>query len=569
MEFPLKTSRERWLAVGLLVLWVFLFLPNLRTNPNWYGDEGEWMEKCWTFIHGTPRVGPIINDFVFPYPYPPLYMLVNGTLLRVFGEDIVVGRALGAVTALAAAAVLFWIGTRLRDKNFGFLCAAAFLVYSEANVNFRWVRSHPMAGTFALASVGFLIRYVQERRVRDIAWAGVMCSLATATNYFTYPLIGAVIMTAAVVNPVAAGTPLPRTVTSRLVRVCVAGATAGAYLVLFVLWYVTVHGMGQLQSRVGLLTSVASNETRPTMMGEVGRFAENVWNLGFKTPTQGPPLPWSGHDWWLTVATIGFVFLPSRDWRLRLWVPFWLLVLMYGVFKKLNNVPLFFYPATIFLPLMAVGFAGVLAWAGGLAKLVAPKLGNVLPVAIAVVVLAGFGLESASGALGRFHTRIDMWTQQSAAGAEAAMAFVNAHTTKNDFVIVPKQIYWLAHRADKKSMLSHCVTIGGGTNDAWPVSIPRELFWFDCHLQNAKYLVLASGVMQNNQPRGIDLIYTRSLAGVQEVVDRAVQARWPVVFTGGHPIALLNVGNGKQWPVVIDGEYMVLANPRFAGDNQK
>ena len=37
---------------------------------------------------------------------------------------------------------------------------------------------------------------------------------------------------------------------------------------------------------------------------------------------------------------------------------------MYGVFKKLNNVPLFFYPATIFLPLMAVGFAGVLTWAG-------------------------------------------------------------------------------------------------------------------------------------------------------------------------------------------------------------
>jgi len=56
MGFPLKTSRERRLAVGLLVLWAFLFLPNLRTNPNWYGDEGEWMEKSWTFIHGTPRV---------------------------------------------------------------------------------------------------------------------------------------------------------------------------------------------------------------------------------------------------------------------------------------------------------------------------------------------------------------------------------------------------------------------------------------------------------------------------------------------------------------------------------
>ena len=124
MDFPFKTAREKAIAVTLIGLWVLLYLPHLRTSPNWYGDEGEWMDKCWTFIHGTPRVGPITNDFVFPYPYPPLYMLINGALLRVFGNDILVGRALGAVTALAAATILFWIGTRVRDKSFGFLCGS-------------------------------------------------------------------------------------------------------------------------------------------------------------------------------------------------------------------------------------------------------------------------------------------------------------------------------------------------------------------------------------------------------------------------------------------------------------
>lgn len=75
---------------------------------------------------------------------------------------------MGAVTALVASAVLFWIGTRLRGKRFGFLCVAPFLVYPEAVINFRWIRSHPMAGTLALTSVGFLIRYVQEKRLQDI-----------------------------------------------------------------------------------------------------------------------------------------------------------------------------------------------------------------------------------------------------------------------------------------------------------------------------------------------------------------------------------------------------------------
>jgi len=550
MKLPFQTKWERNIAIGLVVLWALLFLPNLRTNPNWYGDEGEWMEKCWTFIHGTSRIGPIIDDFIFPYHYPPLYMVVNGVLLRVFGNDIVVARALGAVTALTAGALLFWIGTRLRDKNFGFLCAAAFLVYSEANVNFRWVRSHPMSGVLALASVGFLVRYVQEKRLRDAAWAGVFCSLATGTNYFTYPLVGAVVVTVAVVN-------WRDWKTSRAWRdVIVAGGLACAYAGLFVLWYCAAHGSGQLMTQVGRLTSIANNEARPTFGGEVERFIENVWTLGFKTPTQGPPLPWSGHDWWLTVATIGFVFLPTRDWRLRLWVPFWLLVLMYGVFKKLNNVPLFFYPATIFLPLMAVGFAGVLTWAGELVKQVAEKSKEATAMGVAFIVLAGFGIQSAAGAWGHFHTRIDMWTQQSVPDAEAAMAYVNAHTTKDDFVIVPKQIYWLA-RCDRRSMLTYCARYKGVDNDMpVPVHIPQDLYWFDCSLEQAKYLVVEYGAQQvtlpdgrNGQlPVGIDAVYTIGLRGVREVLQQVQQEKWPAVFQ--------------------QGAYLVLANPRFVKETK-
>jgi hypothetical protein len=454
------------------------------------------------------------------------------------------------VTALAAGALLFWIGTRLRDKQFGFLCAAAFLVYSEANVNFRWVRSHPMSGTWALASVGFLVCYVQEKRLRDAVWAGVFCSLATATNYFTYPLVGAVVATVAMVN-------WREWKSSRAWRdVIIAGALACAYAGLFVLWYSAAHGWGHLMTQVGRLTSIANNEARPTFGGEIGRFIENVWTLGFKTPTQGPPMPWSGHDWWLTVATIGFVFLPTRAWRLRLWVPFWLLVLMYGVFKKLNNVPLFFYPATIFLPLMAVGFAGVLTWVGELVKKIAVKSKDATAMAVAILVLAGFGLQSAAGAWGHFHTRIDMWTQQSATDGEAAMAYVNAHTAKDDFVIVPKQIYWLA-RCDRRSMLTFCARYEGVDNDMpVPTHIPTELYWFDCRLEQAKFLVLEYGVEQRTLPDGrtgqlpvgIDAVYTIGLRGVREVIQQVQQEKWPVVFH--------------------QGAYLVMANPRIVKETK-
>ncbi|HUJ09072.1 MAG TPA: hypothetical protein VL171_03535 [Verrucomicrobiae bacterium] len=564
MEFPLKTNWERGVAAALLILWALLFLPNLRTNPNWYGDEGEWMEQSWTFIHGRPRVGPIVDDFVFPYPYPPLYMLINGTLLRVFGDDIVVGRALGAVTALAAAALLFWVGTRLRDKDFGFLCAAAFLVYAEANVNFRWVRSHPMAGTLALASTGFLIRYVQEKRLRDVVWAGLFCSLATATNYFTYPLIGAVVVTVAVVNPLAAGTPFRRTISTRLGRVAIAVGTACAYSALFVLWYCAAHGEGQLMAQVGRLTSVASNEVRPTFIGEVQRYIGNVLNLGFKTPTHlNPRTGMAGRDWWLVIATLGFIWLPVRREKwLRLWMPFWLLVLMYGVFKKLNNVPVFFYPATIFLPLMALGLAGVLTWAGELcAKGLQSRESKWVPAAIGLLV---FFIPSVKGAWGHFSTRIDQWTQHSVAEAEAAMSYVNQHVAPNDFVMVPKQIYWMAH-CERRSMLTFCARYEGPVNDMpVPVPIPRSEYWFDCRCENAKYLVMASGVdTATERPIGIDLIYVSGLKGVPEQVEKIVDAQWKPVYVGGSgEMALVNV-RGHRWPVAVDGEYLVLENPHL------
>ena len=77
------TKNTKLILAGLLVLWAVLYLPNLRTSPNWYGDEGEWMEKCWQLANGHARNGPVSNDFVYPYPYPPLYMWITGFALRV------------------------------------------------------------------------------------------------------------------------------------------------------------------------------------------------------------------------------------------------------------------------------------------------------------------------------------------------------------------------------------------------------------------------------------------------------------------------------------------------------
>lgn len=529
------TKRECGIAVGLLALWAVLFLPNLRTSPNWYGDEGEWMEKCWQLANGHARIGPVANDFVYPYPYPPIYMWANGWLLRIFGNDVVVGRAFGAVTALAAAGILFWIGRRLKDEWLGALCAAALLVYENADVNFRWVRSHPLTGTLVLASAGFLIRYLQEKRLRDLAIAGLLTAAATGCNYYAVGMIAGVLAVAVWVN----WRHLP-----------VAALTAGSFGLLFVVWYLaTQGGVAHLREQVRLMGGMADPTSAGTILERIGKFL-------FDTPSAivaGKP---AGKDWWLCAAAIGLVAFPEK--KLRVWLPVWVLLLMWPIFKKQDNVSWFFYPAMIFLPVLALGVGGALYQAGKLAGLALKKE---IPPYLPGLVLLLWLVPTFQGATSRFKTMIDGFTQHSIPQAEAAMEFVNARTTADDFVLVPKQIYWLVKKA-RKSMLSHCGPYDGIPNGAWPAPIPRAAYWFDCRGDQAKYVVIASGVDREGQGLGIDLLYTSGVAGGRAVVAKMVAERWPVVFPANAQV-IYPPQLGGGWPVLVGGEYLVLANPRL------
>jgi Dolichyl-phosphate-mannose-protein mannosyltransferase len=541
------TNRERWLMIGLVALWALLFLPNLRTSPNWYGDEGEWMEKCWQLANGQARIGPVSNDFVYPYPYPPLYMWVTGTALRLFGNDVVVGRAVGVLTALAAAGILFWIGRRLKDEWLGFFCAAALLVYENADVNFRWVRSHPMTGMFALASVGFLIRYLNDKRLRDLALAGMFTALATACNYYAVGMIPGVIAVAVWVNW-KRWRELPA-----WRDVLVAGLTAGGFGLVFVGWYLMAHGgVPHLLAQVKLMGGMAQSPPVSEVITRIGRFC-------FNTPTAFTATGPTGRDWWLVLAVVGMAAFPVG--RLRVWLVAWVVLLMWPIFRKQDNVSWFFYPAMIFLPVMALGVGGALEQAGRLAGKALKS--SALPVRLApgVVVLVLWCWPTFGKAWSHFDTLIDAFTQQSVADADAALAFVNANTTSEDFVLVPKQVYWLVKHA-RKSMLSHCDPYNGKTNGAWPAPVPREDYWFDCRWQAAKYAVLASGTSQRGQGIGIDLVYTRGAAGGQEAVAGMLAENWRVVFPPNAQVVYPQQLGGR-WPVAVGTEYMVLGNPRL------
>jgi hypothetical protein len=529
-----KALRGRLTEIVLVAVWALLFLPNLRTNPNWYGDEGEWMEASWTFIQGNPRVGPVNNDHIYPYAYPPLYLLINGALLQTFGYDIAVSRALGAAVALGTCFILLWIGRRLRSRAFGFLCAMTFLVYPEAVINFRWARGHTMAGMIVLASIAFLIRYVQERRLRDVVGAGIMATLATATVYWAYPAMAAVVLTALFVN-------------RRHVLPAIAAAVA--FPCLFTLWYGYFHSGGVFQLVThAALTGALDPSNSMTLAGKAAWLYKNYVDFFLLTTV---PLPdgTAYPDVWLIGATAGLLVFPVRP--LRKWLVLWTLLMPFALCKRGDNISLFMYSAMVFVPLLAVSVAGFLLWLGNCAGNAVSALGAVpnglrnrmVSLAPAAVILGAFGMLSLGGSHLHFRTKIDRFAQYSVRDGEAVAHYINAHTGSGDFVIAPKQISWLLKDV-KTCMLVSSLNYEGHPSSRWPLIIPKNCFWFDCSWRNAKYIVWTYAKDPvSGKLYGLDAAYTLLMPPVVEVLRTVAGEKWPVVFS--------------------QGEYQIAANPKY------
>lgn len=522
----LQRRQDRLIAAFLILLWAALFLPNLRTNPNWYGDEGIYMEEAWTFAQGHPRYGAMREDFISPIPHSPVYLAMLGGMLRVFGNDIVVGRAFQALVALATAGILFWVGCRLRSKNFGYLCVAAFLCYPEVVIHYRWIRGNPMQGMWILATVGFLICYVQEKKLRDIVLAGLMCSLAVGSHYFSYPMMGAVVVTAFLVNRR---------------HVWAAAAASGAFFAAFFTWFLLAHegGLSHLIVRFAGASKKGFEVVDTSWGSEVVRLYRQLVEFVFLTPTLGRDGS-VGIDFWILMAGLGMLLFPVIAFRK--WLIFWLLAVMWGVFGSRNNAGAFLYQAFGFIPLLSLGFAGMLVRLGELAAGRLPSFGPAARFAPSVAFLGGLGMLSLTGSLGHLQTKVDRWTVQSWKDAEAIMKFINASTSPEDFVVMPDQLFWL-YEHERKAQLVQCAHYQKGIEENLTIGVPRDQYWFDCSIENARFLVLACGSDAHGQTVGIDAIFWLGYKGVQGIVDEVQKQNWPIILR--------------------QGEYTVLANPRF------
>lgn len=511
------------------ILWALIYLPNLRTNPKWYGDESMVLEEAWTMAQGHPRYGPMQMNFLNPNPHPPIYLLTLAVSMRCFGKDIFAGRILQVLIALATAFIIFWVGFQLGGVKFGFLCAAVLLTYPEAATHYRWVRGHPMQGMFVLASIGFLISFIQQHKTRDAVLAGVMCSLAMGAHYFSYPLIGVVILTVFIVNRR---------------DVWVTAIASLAFPFLFLSWFLLFQsgGIYELINQIYYAGEQGFKSVNKNLFQEILRIYRLLIEFVFLTPTlhkNGTV----GIDLWITCSFLGILMFPFK--KFKLWFLFWSLSLMLGVFASRETVPLFLYQAFGFIPLLAIGLSGLLLVLGDRIKSYYRTEKQWPAFLPSFLVLVFMGFISISGSLGHFQTKIDRWMIQSWEDAESVMDFVNKYTDADDYVVMPDQLFWL-YRWERKAQLIHCAAFNFGIQENVAKNFPYKDYWFNPSVENAKFVILAVGKSSNGK-LGIDAIFWSGYEGVRKVVEKIQSEKWPITFESG--------------------EYVVLKNPKFGSEN--
>jgi len=181
-----------WLGGIILLVWIILYLPNLRSNPPWYGDETLSLAIARNVFHGDPTLDAFRLTFWHAYlPYQPAYLWLVGLFSACTGGDILGGRFFNVLIGLFCSWTIFSMGRRLFGTIPSFIGALLCLTYVQAIIHYRWIYPHNMVSLgFALMTLYLMRSYRPKNDWR----AGCALALATGSHpIFIYGAAAAVL----------------------------------------------------------------------------------------------------------------------------------------------------------------------------------------------------------------------------------------------------------------------------------------------------------------------------------------------------------------------------------------
>ena len=497
----LRCSKTVGAVLLLLAAWACLYLPHLRTSPGWYGDETVTLMIGKSLYQGEGADRAMQATFWHPsYAYQPGYAWLVGLAAEATNGDILGARFFNTLLALSIALILYFCGRKMFGQAPALLSALIFLSYEQSIVHFRWIYSHNAVALGFVISVLFLIR---KSSLRNDLVAGIGLAIATLSHpLFVHGSIAACLCR------------LKRPVS--WLRMAIFPALALSGLTLWT-WLLITDKDWLLQdfSTLGRFYAQFSKDN-----GSGFQSLKNIFNF-------------YSQDFFHAGA---FFCALICCWRRFQAIPIFLAVVSGLILQNRQNLTIFYYQAVVFLPILALAYAGAL-------RILIVYLRKLIGLRPRTLVLPAFLIPAIffansfpKSAVGSLTPRNQFWVTQNSAEVESAAQWINARVEPTDLVVCHQNIGWLLKCRTTDFM--QATAWSGRPTFSFEELPAKERFLFPAEISTAKYLVIGD----------IDQRWTFAQPNVQWILEKMEKEKWPIKWQGGDYLILENpsLSNGRM-----------------------
>lgn len=472
-------------SLVLVILWVLLYIPNLRTSPGWYGDEFVSLIAGRSMLDGSLANRSLHYSFFSVFTnYQPACNFLYAVFAAFFsGGDILGARFLSTLAALACAQMAFHMLASRGRMLVGFCAALIFLTAPQSLIHFRWVYPHLFVATGALLA-GLLL---DRRRTAKRDWLiGLGCAIGALCHLIAVHV-----------------TAIATLVSWRRPRSWLAIILPPVAVFLLALAY------GYFISGPQLFLDLQEVAASYAGHGGPAPFISKIRNFFI----------FFSWDWFHLFSLVSLVVVAfQRRWGLF----FFTFLIAFAIIQNRPELPVFYYQASIFLPLLCV-IQAYTVQAGAVlfsSRFLPPKFRRWFVRGLAVTLSCIFLPQSLHRAWTNSITpRCQYLVTPSIADLENAAAWINEHTKKNDLVIA----YWDAGyllRGRWADIMQAAAWQYGSCQDFYPRPRTKDEFIFPANLKEAKYVVVGP----------LDLQFAYSQGTAPQLVQMAKLADWPQVW---------------------------------------
>jgi len=176
----------------ILFIALALRLPNLEAIPYWYWDEGVNMNIAWNLVNGRALWFSLKYPFM---PHPPLFFMMGGILLEIFGNELVVMRTLSAFYGILTTILIYLLAREFFKEKIALLSAFLFAIYPIAIYWNRMAFANNQLTILILLAMYSFCKYIHECRFtnekadRWLYVGSLFTGLAIITELFGFFLL--------------------------------------------------------------------------------------------------------------------------------------------------------------------------------------------------------------------------------------------------------------------------------------------------------------------------------------------------------------------------------------------